>query len=355
MFAEYTRSVWDAVIGQPRAVEQLTRAAVAPLHAYLFVGPPGSTKHEAARAFSALLLTGVDDADSRDARLALAGEHPDVREVERTGARISKEQVSDIIRNASLAPIEGSRKVMVLHEFHLLESEGAARLLKTIEEPPPSTVFLVLADQVPPELVTIASRCVRIEFSSIAEASIRDVLVGEGISLEMATLASSAAEGNLTRARVLAVDPGLMERRAAFAGIPFRLDGTGSTVAALCTELNSLIEAAAAPLAARQADEATTLEARVAAVGERGSGRKALEERHKRELRRHRVDELRSGMAVVAGTYRDALVSGRAQRPEAAIHAVQRVHQSLESLDRNPNEMLLLQALLLDLPSMPAV
>ncbi len=353
MFAEYTRSVWDHVVSQPRAIDQLTRAAAAPVHAYLFVGPPGSTKNEAARAFAALLLTGHDDADARAARLALTGEHPDVREVERSGARISKDQVSEIIRNASLAPIEGSRKVMVLHEFHLLESEGAARLLKTIEEPPPSTVFLVLADQVPPELVTIASRCVRIEFSSIAEAAIRDVLVADGISPEVADVAAGAAEGNLDRARVLAVDPSLVQRRAAFAAIPQRLDGNGNTVVALCTELNSLIEGAAAPLAARQADEAASLESRVAAVGERGSGRKQLEERHKRELRRHRTDELRSGLAVVAGTYRDALVQGRIARPEAAVEAVRRIHLALDALERNPNETLLLQSLLLDLPSLP--
>ncbi len=354
MFAEYTRSVWDHVVGQPRAIDQLTRAAAAPVHAYLFVGPPGSTKNEAARAFAALLLTGHDDADARAARLALSGEHPDVREVERSGARISKDQVSDIIRNASLAPIEGSRKVMVLHEFHLLESEGAARLLKTIEEPPPSTVFLVLADQVPPELVTIASRCVRIEFSSIPEAVIRDVLVADGISPEVAEVAAGSAEGDLDRARVLAVDPSLVQRRAAFASIPQRLDGNGNTVVALCAELNALIEGAAAPLAARQADEAAALESRVAAVGERGSGRKQLEERHKRELRRHRTDELRSGLAVVAGSYRDALVHGRLTRPESAVQAVRRIHLALDALERNPNETLLLQSLLLDLPSLPA-
>ncbi|MGB8859584.1 MAG: hypothetical protein WCC60_10020 [Ilumatobacteraceae bacterium] len=351
MFAEYAKSVWDGVVGQPRAIDQLTRAAAAPVHAYLFVGPAGSTKHEAARAFAALLLTGHDDPDARDARLALAGEHPDVREVERTGPRISKEQVSDIIRNASLAPIEGSRKVMLLHEFHLLEADGAARLLKTIEEPPASAVFIVLADQVPPELVTVASRCVRIEFSTIAEATIRDVLIAEGTTADAAAQAASAAGGNLTRARVLATDPGLMARREAFATIPRRLDGTGSNVVALCSELNTLIEAAAAPLAARQAHEAEALEARVAAVGERGSGRKQLEERHKRELRRHRVDELRSGLGVMAGAYRDALVQHRMARPEAAVHAVQRIHLALDALERNPNETLLLQALLLDLPS----
>jgi DNA polymerase-3 subunit delta' len=353
MFAEYTRSVWDGVVGQPRAIDQLTRAAIAPVHAYLFVGPAGSTKEEAARAFAALLLTGVDDADARDARLALHREHPDVREVERAGARISTEQVSDVIRTASLAPVEGSRKVMILHEFHLLDANAAARLLKTIEEPPPSTIFLVLADQVPPELVTVASRCVRIEFSTIPQAAILDVLVADGIPADTAALAAGAAEGNLTRARVLAVDPGLRARRAAFASIPHRLDGTGSTVVALCNELSTLIEGAAAPLAERQTEEAAALEARVAAVGERGSGRKQLEERHKRELRRHRTDELRSGLAVVAGTYRDALVQGTLARPEAAVHAVRRIHLALEALDRNPNEMLLLQSLLLDLPSLP--
>jgi len=354
MFPEFTQSVWERVVGQQRAVDQLTRAAAAPVHAYLFVGPAGSTKDEAARAFAALLLAGVDDADQRDARLALAGEHPDVREVERTGATISKDQVTDIIRAASMAPVEGSRKVMILHEFHLLNAEAAARLLKTLEEPPPSTVFIVLADQVPPDLVTIASRCVRIEFSAIPQATIHDLLLSEGVPHSTAELVAQAAEGNLSRARVLATDPGLMERRTAFAQIPYRLDGTGSTVARLCTELNTLIDNAAAPLAARQAQEAAELEERVSALGERGSGRKQLEERHKRELRRHRVDELRSGMAVVAGTYRDALVAGHLARPDSVVDAISRVHRALESLDRNPNETLLLQALLLDLPSLPA-
>lgn len=347
------RSVWDGVVGQPRAVAALTRAALAPVHAYLFVGPNGCTKDEAARAFAALLLNGVDDADQRDARLALAGEHPDVSEVRRAGATISKDQVSDVIRSASLAPVEGSRKVMILHEFHLLDANAAARLLKTLEEPPSSAVFIVLADQVPPELVTIASRCVRIEFSAIADAAVRDVLMAEGIAPDVAELAAHAAEGNLTRARVLAVDPGLMERRAAFAAIPQRLDGTGATVVRLCAELNGLIEAAAAPLAERQLVEVAELEARVAAAGERGSGRKALEDRHKRELRRHRTDELRTGLAVVAGTYRDALVQNHVNRSDSVVKAVHRIHTALDALERNPNETLLLQALLLDLPSLP--
>lgn len=353
MFAEYATSVWDGVVGQPPAVEQLTRSAADPVHAYLFVGPAGCTKDEAARAFAALLLTGHDDTNARDSRLALAGDHPDVREFRRTGARIDADQVKEIIRLASLAPVEGSRKVLVLHEFHLLDANGAARLLKTLEEPPPRTVFLVLADQVPPDLVTIASRCVRIEFRTIPDTTVRDVLVSEGTPTATAELAADGARGDLSRARLLAADPGLMQRRSAFAAVPQRLDGTGNTVMGLCTSLLKLIDDAASPLVERHQQEIAALEERIAALGERGSGKKQLEERHKRELRKHRTDELRSGLSVMAGAYRDALVAGGVHRPDSVAAAVHRIHRALEALDRNPNEPLLLQALLLDLPSLP--
>ncbi len=347
-----TASVWSGVVGQAQAVRRLTQAAADPVHAYMFVGPPGSTKDEASRSFAALLMAGVDDPSQRDARLALAGEHPDVREIQRLGARISAEQVADIIRNASMAPVEGSRKVMILHDFHLLDASAAARLLKTLEEPPQSTIFIVLADQVTPELVTIASRCVRIVFAALTNDVVAAQLVESGIDPDTAELAAQAAEGNLTRARVLATDTGLMGRRDAFAGLAARLDGTGTTVVSLCTELLALIDAAAAPLAARQAGELAELESRVAATGERGSGRKALEDHHKRELRRHRADELRSGLGVLAGAYRDSLIAGRLPRPDAGVTAVTRIHAALEAMERNPNETLLLQALLLDLPSL---
>jgi DNA polymerase III subunit delta' len=339
-------SVWDRVVGQDAAVRRLQASATDPVHAYLFVGPAGSTKDDAARGFAALLLSGGDDAEQRDARLALAGEHPDVREVHRQGATISKDQVVEIVRSAALAPVEGRRKVMVLHEFHLLDANGAARLLKTLEEPPPSTVFIVLADQVPPELVTIASRCVRIEFAALDAPTIAAALERDGVDP-----AKAAAQGNLARARVLAADDGLMRRRDAFAGLPTQLDGTGATVVRLVRDLLAQIDDAATPLAERHAAEVAALDARIAAAGERGSGRKQLEDRHKRELRRHRTDELRSGLAVLAAAYRDALVHGRGTRPDAWVTAVQRVHDAIDALERNPNESLLLQALLLDLPS----
>jgi DNA polymerase-3 subunit delta' len=345
-------SLWEGVVGQPRAVEYLRRAALDPVHAYLFVGPPGSTKDEAARAFAAAVLSGgADDSATRDARLALAGEHPDIHEILRTGPFITAEQAREIARVAVLAPVEGPRKVMVLHEFHLLRPEGAALLLKTLEEPPASTTFVVLADFVPPELVTISSRCVRVEFRAIPDDVLADRLLAEGAPSEQVPAVVAAAGGDLDRARVLAGDPELAARRAAFAAVPRRLDGTGAVVMRLVDELAARIEEAAAPLAARHTAELAELEARVERLGERGSGRKALEERQQREVRRYRMDELRSGLATLAATYRDALVEAPERRSAELVAAVHRVFAAVESLERNPNEKLLLQALLWSLPA----
>ena len=343
--------LWDRVVGQDAAVALLASSARHPVHAYLLVGPPGSGKRAAARAFAAAVLCAAGgDGTCRDCRLALAGEHPDVREVERVGAAISTEQAGEIVRLASLAPVEGRRKVMILDEFHLLQPPAAAKLLKTVEEPPASTVFCILADDVPAELVTIASRCMRVELRRLTDETVREVLVDEGVDLETAALAAHASAGDLDRARLLAADPALAARRRAFAAVPLRLDGSGAAVAAAVDEVLGLIEGAAAPLQARQATEIAALEARVAQVGERGSGRKAVEERHKRELRRHRTDELRAGLGALAGTYRDELVRGSG-RPADVVAAVRLVHDALEALERNPNEALLLQALLLRLPT----
>ena len=223
-------------------------------------------------------------------------------------------------------------------------------MLKTIEEPPPSTHFVVLADFVPVELVTISSRCVRVEFTPIPTDVLTARLFAEGVNPVTAKQAAASSGGNLDRARLLAADPDFAERRELFASLPQRLDGSGAAVVSATSELLAHIEAAAAPLTARPGDELADHDEREQRLGTRGSGRAALEARHKREQRRHRTDEIRSGLAVLAGTYRDALVEGSARHPDAVADAVHRIHMSIEALDNNPNESLMLQSLLWSLP-----
>lgn len=349
-------SVWDDVVGQKHAIGQLQAAADnGPVHAYLFVGPPGSTKYEAARAFAARVISGGDDPDQRDSRLALRGEHPDVREVRRVGASISAEQAREIVRVSSLAPTESARKVLILDEFHLLRPEGAALMLKTIEEPPDSTMFVICADFVPHELITISSRCARIDFRAIAEGVIAARLLTEGVGPVEAQAASKAALGDLDRARLLANDEGLADRRRAFIEVSRELDGSGTVAMRLAANLLAMIDQAAAPLTERHVGEIAELDARIKEFGERGSGKKQLDDRHKRELRRHRTDELRGGLATMAATYRDAMTSGTAVDIDGCATAVHRIHVALESLERNPNERLLLESLLWALPDTTGV
>ncbi|MEZ5256108.1 MAG: hypothetical protein R2705_04240 [Ilumatobacteraceae bacterium] len=282
----------------------------------------------------------------------LAGEHPDVREIARVGAAISVEQAAEIVQLASRAPTESARKVIVLDEFHLIRAEAAAKLLKTIEEPPPSTVFVILAELVTPELVTIASRCNRIEFRPLTDAVVESALRSRGVGAETAAAAARSASGSMARALLLASDAHLAERRRRFAEVPRRLDGTGLVVAREVEELLAAIDEAAEPLKTRHAKEIEALDERAAANGDKPTaGRKSVEDRHKRELRRHRTDELKAGLAALAATYRDVLAAGSAHHPGALVTAVSRVHRTIEDLERNPNEALQLQALLLSLPS----
>jgi DNA polymerase-3 subunit delta' len=130
--------------------------------------------------------------------------------------------------------------------------------------------------------------------------------------------------------------------------VPGRLDGTGAAVATVVDELQAATDTVLEPLRARQAGEREAVAARAERYGERGTGRREMEERHRREERRLRTDELRSGLATLASVYRDRLVAGGGQA-RACLDALEALRAANEVLVRNPNETLQLQALFLRL------
>jgi len=338
--ADPVAALFGGVPGQERAVAELVAAAGHPSHAYLLAGPPGTGGLEAASAFAAALVGGADDPDV--ARRALAFAHPDVRLYEREGASLTIGDARDITRLAHRAPVEADRMVIVVRDLHLVRDSGPA-LLKTIEEPPPGIHFVLLADLVPPELVTVASRCVVIDLDPLAEEVIVAVLVAEGVAPEAALAAAGAAGGRLDRARLLAGDAGFASRQAFWRSLPEALDGTGATVATLVDELQLQVASILEPLAVRHAAELTELD-RLDEIAGRKRGRKEVDDRHKREVRRVRTDELQAGLATLAGAYRDRLTAGR-----AGTECFAAIRDAAEHLVRNPNEALLLSALLLRL------
>ncbi|HVB06730.1 MAG TPA: hypothetical protein VNF07_10855 [Acidimicrobiales bacterium] len=344
--------VFGRVIGQPHAVDLLAASAASPLHAYLFLGPPGSGKRRAATAFAAALLCpegGCGDCPS--CRDVLAGRHPDVTFVERQGAAISVDQAREVARIAQRAPAVSRLQLVVLVDFHLVE-EAAPALLKTIEEPPASTVFVVLADALPPELVTIASRCVPVHFAALDEGSIEALLLEGGVEAGVATAAAAAAHGRFDRASLIAADPQFAARQARWRAVPEALDGTGATVARTVAELLSGAEQLLAVVRERQEAELAVLAEEATRRGDRTiAGRQQIEQRHRREQRRLRTDELRAGLATLAAAYRARLDAPNLPPRRAAglVRACERIDEAAKWVERNPSEPLLLQALLLDL------
>ena len=116
-------------------------------------------------------------------------------------------------------------------------------------------------------------------------------------------------------------------------------------------DIAAAIDDAQAPLDERHKVEVSELAERIQATGERGSGRKDLEARQRREARRLRTDELRFGFAVVSERYRAQLTE--AGDPAPALASLKALRDASEELVRNPNEALMLQALMLRLS--PAV
>ncbi len=351
------------VVGQADAIAQLRAAARQPVHAYLLVGMPGLGQRPLVRGFTAALLCPRGGCGECEVcRRALAGIHPDVVEVERTGALVSVDDARRVVRVAQRRPLEGARQVIVVSDIHLARL-AAPVLLKTLEEPAGQTVFVLLADTVPAELDTVASRCVRIELRPLPPAQLRDWLVGTGMEGELAVELAEAAGGSIDRVRLLAEDSGFAARRALWRSVPTRLDGTGAAAASLAAELLSSAEEAVEPLRARHLLEMEELGSDAEQRGERTvPRRKEIEDRHHREERRWRTDELRAGFAVLAAAYRDRLValgapdavpaawSGRTEeRVRELAGAITVVERSAAELIRNPNESLLLEAMLVRL------
>ena len=356
--------LFDTVVGQDRAVSRLMDAARQPVHAYLFVGPAGSGKRAAARGLAAALLCpngGCGQCNS--CRRALAGTHPDLVTVERTGASLDVDDAREITARAQRRPLESDRQVLLVPDVHLA-AKAAPALLKTVEEPPPSTVFILLADDLPAGLATIVSRCVQIPFAAVPPVVVEEWLVARSVASDTAVSVAAASGGNLERARLLADDPGFNDRRQRWRSVPGRLDGTGAMAVIVADDLLGLADGALAPLRDSHAREMAALEEQAEATGARGiPGRKAVEDRHKREERRWRTDDLRMGLSALADAYRDRLVATveggspagspgvDAERREAAAH-VDAVGRASKALSRNVREDLLLESLMVELSGM---
>ncbi len=308
--------MWDGVVGQDAALAVLERAVERPSHAYLLIGPRGSGVDDVAREFAARLVadaTRSTDPDEHDRVVALARRsmHVDVVEFEPEGTFFLAEQSKEVIEESLRAPVEGDRKVIVLHDVDRMNEASGNKLLKTIEEPPARTVFVLTASRAESVLVTIRSRCQRVDFAALDAAAIEQTLIALGADPTNAAQASALSGGHLARARSLAFE--LRAVRRTFAEVPTRLDGTGAVAWAIAADIEAAIAHATEATEARQAAAVVDHDAELERRGYEGrvaqARRRRLAERHKRELTRLRRDMLLEGVTAIESVYRDMLAA----------------------------------------------
>lgn len=323
----------EGIVGQPTAVEMLRASLAAPVPSYLLVGGSPSDLRDAACRFAGELLALHSDRPNAQRHLALGANHPDIKIFDRIGPALTAEQAREVVRLAPMKPT-GSHKVFIVCDAHLA-SLTAPMLLKVVEEPTPSTTFIITAETITQPLVTLASRCVQIAFVPVSVSDIRDQLVAEGHDGQTAVDAATAANGSLDRARLLAADDNTATRIGLWRDVHARIDGSGATAVALADELLEAIKVAAEPLVARHETEAAAEAAEAQRYRLDTKLSSTTEAKHRRELRRHQADEIEMGLLVLTEALRERAKSNG--DPRAAATALAAVGEVRQALFRNAN------------------
>lgn len=305
-------NVWDKLY-RSRVVEGLALqfASGEIAHSWLLVGPSGSGKRATGLAMASALNCevepGVGCGTCSSCARILRRRHPDVHHIVPEGPLIPVDVIREsVIPEASRSPFEGRRKVFLIEEADRMNESAQNALLKTLEEPHPDTVFILISHFEQEVLETIRSRCRVVHLEPVSEARIVELLEEDGAPDEIALLAARLAEGDFDRARSLAEDPAVFERRKRWISIPDMLRAPTDALDAASQVIDEVKSAV------KEREQVQKLETQelAEAMGEgRGTAhaRNTLATRHKRELRRLEEDLYGEALASLASFYRDVL------------------------------------------------
>ncbi len=217
---------WEDVTGQDRAV-RLLRGALErghAHHAYLLAGPEGVGKELLARTFAQAANCEIEDASARpcgrceSCRGIERGNFPDVSALmpqaemiargtisrsDLEGAPSKEIRVDDIralARRLSFAALRGRRKIAIVTPADAMNERAQNTLLKTLEEPPPGTTFLLVSANPDALLPTIRSRCARVQLGPVPEEALVSRLRRDGVGEEEARERAARAQGSFARA-----------------------------------------------------------------------------------------------------------------------------------------------------------
>ena len=317
-------SVFDNLIDQEHVISILQEAVSAAsdstnqsqemTHAWLFTGPPGSGRSNAALAFAAALVCRNGGCNNcTDCNTAMTGSHADVELIKTEGLSIKIDEVRELITRASWSPAVGNYRVVVIEDADRLTESAANALLKAIEEPGLRTVWLLCAPSSTDVLPTIRSRTRSLVLRTPSVAAVAKLLEKEKFSPAMADFAARVSQGHIGRARHLAKSEEARTRRQAILKISLLITDISSAFKAA----QVLVEAAKAEAEeeAERRDDAE-ISALKEAWGQQGSkltqgGSKAvkeLEKEQKSRTTRMVRDYLDRALLDIATLYRDILL-----------------------------------------------
>ena len=378
-------SVFDNLIDQEHVISVLREAVSASAdisnqsqemtHAWLFTGPPGSGRSNAALAFAAALVCkSAGCNDCIDCKTALAGTHADVELVKTEGLSIKIDEVRDLITRASWSPAVGNYRVVVIEDADRLTESAANALLKVIEEPGLRTVWLLCAPSATDVLPTIRSRTRSLVLRTPSVAAVAALLEEEKFSSAMANFAARASQGHIGRARHLAKSEDARTRRQAILKISLLITDVASAFKAA----QVLVEAAKAEAEeeAEKRDDAE-LASLKEAWGQQGSkltqgGAKVvkdLEKEQKSRTTRMVRDYLDRALLDIATLYRDILLTqansldsvintdliaeitkiSNSTTPEATLAKLEAIMSARTNLSHNAATLLTIEALMVSL------
>lgn len=312
-------SVWDQVVGQAAAVQTLQAAASgssAMTHAWLVTGPPGSGRSVAARAMAAgLQCQQAGCGQCPQCRAVMNRTHPDVLDVATPKVLIGIDEAREWVTLAARSPAMGRWRVLLIEDAdRMLERTGNV-LLKSLEEPPAQTVWILTAPSPADVLVTVRSRCRVVSMGIPALSAVVDLLVSDGVEPEAARTAALAAECHIGLARHLAQNPEAAAWRRTVLGIP-----ASATSVALAVLSAGRLDAAAkeqAELVLKEREGPARAEL-LHQMGEATSGRmssfgrarlREFDGESKQRARRGQVDTLDRALTYLLAFYRDVLVA----------------------------------------------
>jgi DNA polymerase-3 subunit delta' len=300
-------SVFDDLVDQEAVIANLKDAVSASkdltnnthgmTHSWLFTGPPGSGRSNAAIAFAAALLCEKGGcATCINCTSVIDGSHADIELIRIEGLSIKVDEVRELITRTSWSPSVGNYRVVVIEDADRLTESAANALLKVVEEPGARTVWLLCAPTLTDVLPTIRSRCRHLTLRTPSTTAVAKLLIErDGIDPEMAEFAASAAQGHIGRAKHLATIEEARKTREKILNISFSVKDLASAFEAANTLMDLAREQAQSESKIRNEEEITKLKEFYGASGGKlaSGGNRAVKDLEKKQSSRNK-NELKS-------------------------------------------------------------